>query len=109
MNTGIQDAVSLAPALLDVLHGGDEAGLDAWAQSRHQVAKRVVGLTDKMTRAAGVTSPVGRQLRNAAISFVSHVPAAREALAREIAELRSEEHTSELQSLMRTSYAVFCL
>src|SRR3546814_3922612 len=28
--------------------------------------------------------------------------------ARNIAE-RSEEHTSELQSLMRTSYAVFCL
>src|SRR3546814_9797994 len=30
---------------------------------------------------------------------------------REIFELRrrSEEHTSELQSLMRTSYAVFCL
>src|SRR3546814_12859793 len=26
-----------------------------------------------------------------------------------IALLRSEEHTSELQSLMRTSYAVFCL
>src|SRR3546814_13073961 len=30
-------------------------------------------------------------------------PAAAEVLA------RSEEHTSELQSLMRTSYAVFCL
>src|SRR3546814_9625157 len=30
-----------------------------------------------------------------------------DALARRIA--RSEEHTSELQSLMRTSYAVFCL
>src|SRR3546814_1660480 len=26
-----------------------------------------------------------------------------------IAALRSEEHTSELQSLMRISYAVFCL
>src|SRR3546814_1750913 len=26
-----------------------------------------------------------------------------------IADLRSEEHTSELQSLMRNSYAVFCL
>src|SRR3546814_6506092 len=26
-----------------------------------------------------------------------------------IAETRSEEHTSELQSLMRISYAVFCL
>src|SRR3546814_7795437 len=28
---------------------------------------------------------------------------------REIHPLRSEEHTSELQSLMRNSYAVFCL
>src|SRR3546814_4886863 len=28
---------------------------------------------------------------------------------RPAAGLRSEEHTSELQSLMRTSYAVFCL
>src|SRR3546814_1660717 len=27
----------------------------------------------------------------------------------EIVHRRSEEHTSELQSLMRTSYAVFCL
>src|SRR3546814_7322365 len=26
-----------------------------------------------------------------------------------VSEARSEEHTSELQSLMRTSYAVFCL
>src|SRR3546814_9689286 len=30
-------------------------------------------------------------------------------LARESASARSEEHTSELQSLMRNSYAVFCL
>src|SRR3546814_6433481 len=30
-------------------------------------------------------------------------------LARARPGLRSEEHTSELQSLMRTSYAVFCL
>src|SRR3546814_1904204 len=29
--------------------------------------------------------------------------------ARALAWLRSEEHTSELQSLMRISYAVFCL
>src|SRR3546814_3892834 len=27
----------------------------------------------------------------------------------QVASLRSEEHTSELQSLMRISYAVFCL
>src|SRR3546814_2531211 len=30
-------------------------------------------------------------------------------LCRTAAWLRSEEHTSELQSLMRNSYAVFCL
>src|SRR3546814_7421276 len=29
--------------------------------------------------------------------------------AKPASEIRSEEHTSELQSLMRTSYAVFCL
>src|SRR3546814_7889633 len=31
------------------------------------------------------------------------------AAAAQIDETRSEEHTSELQSLMRISYAVFCL
>src|SRR3546814_3183830 len=31
------------------------------------------------------------------------------ACPRGVAQLRSEEHTSELQSLMRISYAVFCL
>src|SRR3546814_10782690 len=30
-------------------------------------------------------------------------------IVREVTEGRSEEHTSELQSLMRISYAVFCL
>src|SRR3546814_7368550 len=30
-------------------------------------------------------------------------------LLRQLSVLRSEEHTSELQSLMRISYAVFCL
>src|SRR3546814_6225269 len=32
-----------------------------------------------------------------------------EGTVRILVELRSEEHTSELQSLMRISYAVFCL
>src|SRR3546814_9681319 len=34
---------------------------------------------------------------------------ARDAAVAAVAEARSEEHTSELQSLMRISYAVFCL
>src|SRR3546814_5628095 len=32
-----------------------------------------------------------------------------QALAHQVGDERSEEHTSELQSLMRISYAVFCL
>src|SRR3546814_5990548 len=35
--------------------------------------------------------------------------AAATAVARQTEEARTEEHTSELQSLMRNSYAVFCL
>src|SRR3546814_3174663 len=37
------------------------------------------------------------------------LPAASVASGMSQYELRSEEHTSELQSLMRISYAVFCL
>src|SRR3546814_1910428 len=35
--------------------------------------------------------------------FTRHIPRAK------VLTVRSEEHTSELQSLMRISYAVFCL
>src|SRR3546814_8259708 len=40
-------------------------------------------------------------------SYMNSVP--EELGGRPVLVLRSEEHTSELQSLMRTSYAVFCL
>src|SRR3546814_9130357 len=39
----------------------------------------------------------------------NHYPGVRAALPAAYLESRSEEHTSELQSLMRISYAVFCL
>src|SRR3546814_8926028 len=39
----------------------------------------------------------------------AHYYARAEEPASPVARLRSEEHTSELQSLMRISYAVFCL
>src|SRR3546814_5915868 len=53
------------------------------------------GLIDLTNRAA-------LQLRG--VTEQSHGP-----LLRQLVALRSEEHTSELQSLMRISYAVFCL
>src|SRR3546814_1435226 len=44
------------------------------------------------------------------VNRAHHLSAGRAALDRDFARAgRSEEHTSELQSLMRNSYAVFCL
>src|SRR3546814_4158264 len=40
---------------------------------------------------------------------IADVPFVREDSLCKLDDLRSEEHTSELQSLMRISYAVFCL
>src|SRR3546814_10348300 len=57
----------------------------------------VVGAVDAggVVDEVGVAAPAGRSVFDAA--ELRH------------AEIRSEEHTSELQSLMRISYAVFCL
>src|SRR3546814_8246075 len=56
-------------------------------------------------RVGARTAPVrGRQCRALDPAFDRAIE---EALR--LAEIRSEEHTSELQSLMRISYAVFCL
>src|SRR3546814_3577719 len=43
------------------------------------------------------------------IFFVPYVRNDSQAVKLSFASIRSEEHTSELQSLMRISYAVFCL
>src|SRR3546814_10716533 len=51
-----------------------------------------------------------RQAMQAAIGVQPAADPARAArIQAELQERRSEEHTSELQSLMRISYAVFCL
>ena len=87
MNTGIQDAVSLAEALTETLKDGDDARLDAWAASRHRVARGVVAMTDRMTRMATMKSATGKVLRNIAVEFAGHIPPVRAALARTLAEL----------------------
>lgn len=87
MNTGIQDAMSLAPKLASVLRGSDESILDEWAAERHRIATDVVSMTDRMTRMATLASPVGQTLRNAAVAFLGHVPPVRAAVARRLAEL----------------------
>src|SRR3546814_4285067 len=53
--------------------------------------------------AARAAMRAGRDLRDDIFQRVSTFS------EREVTHFRSEEHTSELQSLMRISYAVFCL
>src|SRR3546814_1903920 len=82
------------------LGGSISAGDDICvAQAQHGSAPDIAGQgianpTSLILSAAMLLDWLGRRRADAAL---------REAAA------RSEEHTSELQSLMRTSYAVFCL
>src|SRR3546814_4062839 len=52
---------------------------------------------------------IGVLFDTAGLTQIRHLGALVVTLLNATIELRSEEHTSELQSLMRISYAVFCL
>src|SRR3546814_1346643 len=62
---------------------------------------RSLGLRQQVDLDAHARQHAGHRLAD---FLVVHV-----AVVRAIEKIRSEEHTSELQSLMRISYAVFCL
>src|SRR3546814_7636769 len=80
--------------------GADKAGLQVAAHAIGDEANDIV--LDTMAAVATTNGPRDRRFR---VEHVQHMKP--HALPR-FAE-RSEEHTSELQSLMRISYAVFCL
>jgi 2-polyprenyl-6-methoxyphenol hydroxylase-like FAD-dependent oxidoreductase len=87
MNTGIQDAASLAQALSKFVQGGDTGALDEWEEQRLRVAREVVSVTDRMTRAATIKSRIGIEIRNALISFLGHSETVAHAIAARLAEL----------------------
>ncbi|MEU9302571.1 FAD-dependent monooxygenase [Streptomyces sp. NPDC048269] len=80
MNTGIQDGYALGRALAT-------GQLDAYEARRRPVALRVVALTDRMTRVATTRNPALRAVRNAVLPVLARVPALRDRLATELAEL----------------------
>src|SRR3546814_10309301 len=98
-----------------------EGNLDAIAARRAELEAELARVTEAERRAREAERDAGRDVLLAALGKVkiarmdrSEATAIAKAIekhgAKRIAEkLRSEEHTSELQSLMRTSYAVFCL
>src|SRR3546814_5700443 len=94
--------------LLIGLRDGHAALLDA---STHRLAEDVAEIEHAHGGAGHAGNLHGRQLHAAGVLHLDlDFLIVDLALAQAGAELlRSEEHTSELQSLMRISYAVFCL
>src|SRR3546814_4782655 len=99
---------------LAVLHGGHRqvladrdaipAGPDVWQRGAAIFGHRDAVTIHLQPRAA---VELRQRAHGLADGLEQHISGEREALAG--AGERSEEHTSELQSLMRISYAVFCL
>jgi 2-polyprenyl-6-methoxyphenol hydroxylase-like FAD-dependent oxidoreductase len=87
MNTGIQDAVSLANALQQALRSREDAALNTWQTERLKVAHSVVDLTDRLTKVATISSPVLKVLRNTAVELIGNIPFATRAAAERLAEL----------------------
>src|SRR3546814_1407345 len=88
---------------------GARAHFDAEVAQRHprlhrQRAHGVAGIFDDMP-AGAVDADHPKQVEREILGMDVRCQRAIDAHA----HVRSEEHTSELQSLMRTSYAVFCL
>src|SRR3546814_5496886 len=71
------------------------------AQKRLQAQWRDMTCAGHLWAACTISQPKGPGFRCSMRAFMAQ--------GRDGARLRSEEHTSELQSLMRISYAVFCL
>ena len=94
MNTGIQDAIAAAAALGEIVKSdGDEAAasmaLQRYATERRRIAKRVVALTDLMTRAALLRASSARRIRNLVVRAIASIPALRHRMALELSELRN--------------------
>src|SRR3546814_9182510 len=88
---------------LKYFHGAREALLlcqDVLGRKIHTCVKRFVKLIMRMTAPHGGTPHViGENILGHPVDIALRI----------FDRIRSEEHTSELQSLMRISYAVFCL
>src|SRR3546814_10828123 len=93
---------------------GSRASVTALPRERGSAHERAIHLSHREARSRDVGDPDEAGARDALPSRRDHrrcrtrrgQPGCR---CMDRAETRSEEHTSELQSLMRISYAVFCL
>src|SRR3546814_7954322 len=100
--------------MADAMHG------TCWAEDRAHAVLRSVALANDEAEFLAVHQPIrdfqvstttGRSIESTDEALLADLsdPENRYAFCVVEGEPRSEEHTSELQSLMRISYAVFCL
>lgn len=86
MNLGITDAIALADALAEVLRGGSDTALDAYATAQRRRAEQVLKLTGRLTRIATLPRPL-RPIRNSAMRLAARVPTVRRQIAMQLSGL----------------------
>src|SRR3546814_6651020 len=95
------------PARLQIAAGDDAAAVVPLVKRRRSARVGLVAVADEDERPVRMDA-----MGEGDDTHAAHIGAAR-ALAKCVTDrfmlYRSEEHTSELQSLMRIAYAVFCL
>jgi 2-polyprenyl-6-methoxyphenol hydroxylase-like FAD-dependent oxidoreductase len=88
MNIGIQDAMTVAGVLANVLSGAEsDAHLDRYQAVRRPVALGVIAMTDRLTRATTVSSPLLQAVRNTAFSLAGQLKPVQRRLAMTLSEL----------------------
>src|SRR3546814_9378521 len=88
------------------------SGAKSWCPPCRTVVEQQYPVVAGRRRAGRHEAPlaaIGEIADRLRLAGARRIPGGTNALALDRAEPRSEEHTSELQSLMRISYAVFCL
>jgi hypothetical protein len=88
MNTGLQDAWNLAWKLRFALQGtAQSALLESYSEERHAVARRVIRLTDGLTRVMASRLPLAQAVRDRAIPILTRLPAFRKRFVAAVSEL----------------------
>src|SRR3546814_6392811 len=117
--TRLSSAPLAYPAVADELRHvrlGQRRGLDRVARpvrrdldGAAQLAVDLDGQRDQVAHQRGGIGPRERLILQQRLRVPQRLPQRMAHVRGDRVEQRSEEHTSELQSLMRISYAVFCL
>src|SRR3546814_4714587 len=97
-----------AKVLTERLEGLERAGVVQRRQLPPPAATQIYELTEWGYQAEDAIKALGRWAA-ASPDHDTTLPLSAASLMMSFRTMRSEEHTSELQSLMRISYAVFCL